>query len=1345
MGAVRASRSSRPAARSDGPKETSPRAAPAMLGGPSAALAACALQALLLTLGLAEDEFFEKPVLSIAKDHIVILPGEDLKIKCRGARPVSWLLGEAQRKDPRVDISSCRNNSRQSCSTLLLRNVTASDTGYLTCVHDDAPSREELTAKIYVFVEDYRNPFVEFYPEHPQIIYLLEAKKTVVIPCRVTSPDIRPQLMQYPHREKLKFKKMVWDPKRGFVIPSPAFTYSGVLTCTAGINGSVFTSYYLVQKLEDRVQNLALKATPKKLLVGETLYLECKAETFINGRIEFIWTCPNGKHPYPRRGMDRSKPVYKFGSSLTIENVTMEDGGLYICRTFNLTSLEANVTVTVYDKPFLEVSHKKGLYYEITSGHKSLKLAAKVDAFPRPTVTWYKDGKLIKDNQSCYEPDPAKYRLGIRDVRPKHAGNYTIVLSNAKHGLYKNLTMQLVVTERPKIYEKETDFDKIERVELRSEHKIQCTVSGNPDPKVEWKWQPCSLTDTRCNPKGQKIVVQENMFIGNKIKSIENVTMKHGDKRKIVSTLTMENSSTSGIYYCVASNKVGEEERSIEFYVSDVPSGLQTAPQVTAIAGSTAQLTCRASRYIYSNLAWSYPSLGAAHGSSLTRSADAYSISLTLIIANVTEEHSGLYKCRAQHQHNGSDTLEQHTRLLIRAKAAPYVLQNLTDLEVNISGKIILECRVSGTPEPQVTWSKDGYPISAASGISMENNTLVIERVKKDDEGLYECKATNDMGQDSTSAFIKIQGSEEKSNIEVIILVCTGLAATLFWLLLTLFIRKLRKPDATDIKTGYLSIIMDPEEMPLDEQCDRLPYDSSKWEFPRDRLRLGKTLGHGAFGKVVEASAFGIDKSSTCKTVAVKMLKECATTNECKALMSELKILIHIGHHLNVVNLLGACTKAGGPLMVIVEYCKYGNLSNYLRGKRGDFIAYKSQENSGQAEKSLDESSSDLTELIKRRLESVASTGSSASSGFIEDKSYSDSEEDEEDAEDLYKRPLTLEDLICYSFQVAKGMEFLASRKCIHRDLAARNILLSENNVVKICDFGLARDIYKDPDYVRKGDARLPLKWMAPEAIFDKIYTTQSDVWSFGVLLWEIFSLGASPYPGVQIDEDFCRRLKEGTRMRSPEYSTPEVYQTMLDCWHGVPTERPTFTELVERLGDLLQANVQQDGKDYIPLNITLCPDGEPNSKTCPVEENLNNCVNRWSAVETGSGSKRRPLSVKTFDEVSVGKEKVMHEESDSGMVLTSDEIKSPKRLEIRSWPYGIMALARRAVNKSKESILSDHEREAVKYQPAVQVEEDTMDFPLEDSVLLPMDPSLECHSPPPDYNSVVQCSAPPV
>ncbi|XP_048370342.1 vascular endothelial growth factor receptor kdr-like isoform X2 [Sphaerodactylus townsendi] len=1308
--------------------------------------------------GLAKEERLMKPELSFAREHIIVHAGEPFTITCRGLPGLRWLWENDPSKNGgrwHVYEQKCSDRPWLTCSTLTTDQAFAGDTGYLTCLYSQFHSNEELKAKIYVFVKDNKKPFVDPHPKHPEVIYVHNGTEVIVVPCRVTSPDIIPDLrLHSPTPVVFSQKQRDWDPKRGFLVTSPSFEFfSGMLKCVTVVDGVTYTSSYLPQKVEERIRNLVLKATPQKLLVGETLHLMCTAETFFNGRIVFDWKFPKGKVHKPVKALDQSEPVYKGTSNVTIPNISMEDKGLYVCtgRVANNTkALETNVTVTVYREPFLKVFYRKEQKYEAKAGQKMLRLAWKVDAFPRPNVTWYKDGKLIAENSSCYELDPLKYRLVIRDLRAKHDGNYTISLSNTKHGLYENLTSHLVVLERPKIYEKETDFDKNKGQDLFTkggEYSLTCTASGVPLPSIHWAWEACGLQDSLCREQGQRTVVNqitghETMSRANTIKNIEERNVRQGDKDKILSVLTITASNISGIYFCIASNKAGTDERSIKFYVSDMPSKLQTDQQITAIVANSVQMTCKANKYIYNHLSWYDPALQAIPTTSTWQKVNNYSISLTLDIKNVSQAHAGLYKCRARSHLTGTEELEKSTFLRVKVKTAPHIIENFTDLEVNISGKIVLECRVNGTPKPTISWLKNGYAIAPASGISMENNTLVIERVKKDDEGQYECKAVNEMGQDSARAFIRIQGSEEKSNIEVIILVCTGLAATLFWLLLTLFIRKLRKPDATDIKTGYLSIIMDPEEMPLDEQCERLPYDSSKWEFPRDRLRLGKTLGHGAFGKVVEASAFGIDKSSTCKTVAVKMLKECATTNECKALMSELKILIHIGHHLNVVNLLGACTKPGGPLMVIVEYCKYGNLSNYLRGKRGDFIACKPQEHSDSGEKGLEESISDLTELIKRRLESVASTGSSASSGFIEDKSYTDSEEEEEDGEDLYKRPLTLEDLICYSFQVAKGMEFLASRKCIHRDLAARNILLSENNVVKICDFGLARDIYKDPDYVRKGDARLPLKWMAPEAIFDKIYTTQSDVWSFGVLLWEIFSLGASPYPGVQIDEDFCRRLKEGTRMRSPEYSTPEIYQTMLDCWHGAPTERPTFTELVERLGDLLQANVQQDGKDYIPLNITLCPDGGSNPKICILEEKLSNCINRWSALEASINAKNRPLSVKTFDEVPVELGKANQEEceSDSGMVLTLDEIKSRKRLEIRSWPYGIMALAKKAIHKSKESVLSENERGFAKYQSATQVDED----PLEDSVLLPLDPTLECHSPPPDYSSVIQYSPAP-
>ncbi|CAN2387230.1 Belongs to the protein kinase superfamily. Tyr protein kinase family. CSF-1 PDGF receptor subfamily [Pristimantis euphronides] len=597
---------------------------------------------------------------------------------------------------------------------------------------------------------------------------------------------------------------------------------------------------------------------------------------------------------------------------------------------------------------------------------------------------------------------------------------------------------------------------------------------------------------------------------------------------------------------------------------------------------------------------------------------------------------------------------------------------------------MVMHCDTDGAPSPNILWYKDSKIVEEVSGIVLgnQNHTLSIQRVREEDAGIYLCIACNEKGCANTSAIVSVEGADDKTNVEIVILIGTGVIAVFFWILLILIFCNIKRPNHSEIKTGYLSIIMDPGEVPLEEQCEYLPYDSSKWEFPRDRLRLGKVLGHGAFGKVVEASAFGISKSSSCETVAVKMLKEGATASEHKALMSELKILIHIGNHLNVVNLLGACTKSNGPLMVIVEFCKYGNLSNYLRTKRDGFIPYRER-----SPRSRSQVRSMVEAVIADRMSREGVNEEAIFGRLMMTKNQS---QRTTDFKDLWQSPLTMEDLICYSFQVARGMEFLSSRKCIHRDLAARNILLSENNVVKICDFGLARDIYKDPDYVRKGSARLPLKWMAPESIFDKVYTTQSDVWSFGVLLWEIFSLGASPYPGVQINEEFCQRLKEGTRMRAPEYATADIYRIMLSCWHGDPKERPTFSDLVEILGDLLQENVHQEGKDYIPLNDSqsseemdlsqspICPQSNSDEEECDMRLHCHNlAVRYYNCVSfpgcfTGGNQIRCPSRLKTFEEFPMTN--VMHKgqpdsQTDSGMVLASEEL---ERIENRHRTDGV-------------------------------------------------------------------------
>ncbi|XP_076595500.1 vascular endothelial growth factor receptor kdr-like [Chaetodon auriga] len=1286
----------------------------------------------------------EQPPKILPSDNPIILHKDDVLIlRCRGHGVLHWTLGDPRRsilsEGVKVERCDSRRQSHSHCSKLTVTYLTANDTGMYSCVYTKDGS-DHITST-YVYVKDPEQPFVHPYHTAPYVLFIFRHETSLVVPCRTSSPDTVVTLTGMPALpEKIK-KEMVWDPMVGFKIPYGPEKECFLLTCHTVVNGHEYTSMYIPKRHTLVLKNVKITPDRVRVLVGDTLNLNCTGETTYNGRINFTWEFPRKRENqhYMNKTKDDPAAVVVMSKALVLPNITMEDKGVYHCRAeIEPTKPEnASVKVIVFEHPFLNVSYKHERHSTVTvkEGRKKLVFEPKVNALPPAQVLgWYKDGVPIRKNSTCYKMSGVN--LIITDVQEKHAGVFTIRLGNHAKGLYRNLSYTLVVEVKPTISEAELASVDVQPYMFGKQHQLTCTAYGLPLPTITWLWQPChsdpTLKDCVAYTKTIPVNVDDRRnYSNNWIKSINVKPELVKGKNKTVSTLVIGEAKISGNYSCVAQNEVGSSIMTIPFFVDDHSEEFTIQPRA-AIEGNDVNLTCRAARYVYTDLQWldSLNQTVTSNVSSLQLSH--YSISLSLHLHNVSQKSTAGYKCQAYKVHKGVEF--KRAALTVDARKRPWLSQNLTNQDVNSSSTLMLACFALGVPRPHITWSKNGVPVEEGPGITLgEDGVLTIERVKKDDEGLYECTAKNTEGVAKTSAVVTVLGDEGKPNVEVIILVCTGAAATFLWLMLILFIRKLRKQPA-HYKMGP-SIIIDPDECPLEEQNDLLQYDSSKWEFPRDRLRLGKTLGHGAFGKVVEASAFGIDKLSTCKTVAVKMLKGGATSNERKALMSELKILIHIGHHLNVVNLLGACTKPGGPLMMIVEFCKYGNLSNYLRSKRDDFIVYKSQD--GKMVSSG--SGCELSELMKRRLESVASTGSSASSGFIEDKSYCDSEEEEEESEDLYKRVLTLEDLICYSFQVAKGMEFLASRKCIHRDLAARNILLSENNVVKICDFGLARDIYKDPDYVRKGDARLPLKWMAPEAIFDKIYTTQSDVWSFGVLMWEIFSLGASPYPGVQIDEEFCCRLKEGTRMRAPEYSSSEIYQTMLDCWQGEPLERPTFTELVERLGDLLQASVQQEGKHYIPINTALLAKvGDP-STAVPLEETPTRPVSHRDSGSTWN-IKIRPASVKTFDEVTMENGENEHHgggQSDSGMGLSSDNMQTLKRLEsLAGRPLSIMALAMKAVSKSKESVLSDSEKE--KFPPTVS----SLDFSLDDSAL---DDGLECHSPPPDYNYVVRYSTPPV
>nr|XP_007960403.1 fibroblast growth factor receptor 1 isoform X1 [Chlorocebus sabaeus]XP_037839495.1 fibroblast growth factor receptor 1 isoform X1 [Chlorocebus sabaeus]XP_037839496.1 fibroblast growth factor receptor 1 isoform X1 [Chlorocebus sabaeus] len=586
-----------------------------------------------------------------------------------------------------------------------------------------------------------------------------------------------------------------------------------------------------------------------------------------------------------------------------------------------------------------------------------------------------------------------------------------------------------------------------------------------------------------------------------------------------------------------------------------------------------------------------------------------------LTLFNVTEAQSGEYVCKVSNyigEANQSAWLTV-TRPVAKAPARrPHFSMPLTARMLGWANGC--QRLVKGRNQPSSSQT------AGVNTTDKEMEVLHLRNVSFEDAGEYTCLAGNSIGLSHHSAWLTVlEALEERPAVMTsplyleIIIYCTG-AFLISCMVGSVIVYKMKSGTKKSDFHSQMAVHKLAKSIPLRRQVTvsadssasmnsgvllvrpsrlsssgtpmlagvseyELPEDP-RWELPRDRLVLGKPLGEGCFGQVVLAEAIGLDKDKPNRVtkVAVKMLKSDATEKDLSDLISEMEMMKMIGKHKNIINLLGACTQ-DGPLYVIVEYASKGNLREYLQARRPPGLEY----------------------------------------------CYNPSHNPEEQ--------LSSKDLVSCAYQVARGMEYLASKKCIHRDLAARNVLVTEDNVMKIADFGLARDIHHIDYYKKTTNGRLPVKWMAPEALFDRIYTHQSDVWSFGVLLWEIFTLGGSPYPGVPVEELF-KLLKEGHRMDKPSNCTNELYMMMRDCWHAVPSQRPTFKQLVEDLDRIVALTSNQEYLDLsMPLDQYSPSFPDTRSSTCSSGEDSvfsheplpeEPCLPRHPAQLANGGLKRR-------------------------------------------------------------------------------------------------------------------------
>uniref|UniRef100_A0A8C0Y432 Tyrosine-protein kinase receptor n=1 Tax=Cyprinus carpio carpio TaxID=630221 RepID=A0A8C0Y432_CYPCA len=298
-------------------------------------------------------------------------------------------------------------------------------------------------------------------------------------------------------------------------------------------------------------------------------------------------------------------------------------------------------------------------------------------------------------------------------------------------------------------------------------------------------------------------------------------------------------------------------------------------------------------------------------------------------------------------------------------------------------------------------------------------------------------------------------------------------------------------------------------------------YVPDEWEVEREKITMCRELGQGSFGMVYEGIAKGVVKDEPETRVAIKTVNESASLHERIEFLNEASVMKEFNCH-HVVRLLGVVSQ-GQPTLVIMELMTRGDLKSYLRSLRS--------------------------------------------------------------AENISSLPLPpLKKMIQMAGEIADGMAYLNANKFVHRDLAARNCMVAEDFAVKIGDFGMTRDIYETDYYRKGGKGLLPVRWMSPESLKDGVFTTMSDVWSFGVVLWEIATLAEQPYQGMS-NEQVLRFVMEGGLLDKPDNCPDMLFELMRMCWQYNPKMRPSFLEIISSIKDDLEEGFKETSFFYSEEN----------------------------------------------------------------------------------------------------------------------------------------------------------------
>ncbi|XP_030384764.1 vascular endothelial growth factor receptor 1 isoform X2 [Scaptodrosophila lebanonensis] len=1225
------------------------------------------------------------PLITPCKDSIILDGGTDYTLRCEAPEPIIWWHVPNGRQDS-TPFHNLDDPDRPFGVSLQLQNVHSEYVGAYYCVKlSDIPDTEidireskfiELTnnndaTSIYVYVND-RNHLLG-----PTIAMVdVTQFDEVIIPCKPTMPDVVVQLSFNGETHSSDTFARYYE-RRGFTIEIRGVTDCGDYICRPKVPSeeneleeTITTVVFSGNKHIDKAQSTISKPTIRSnsrghAYVGDNFELSCELSARTEERYSIEWRPPttaNMNHinnTFASHFDDTQKnTTHKLGRKLLrVTNAGLSDSGFYNCT---VTDPKGNVKIANYkmkimepNSSYLEMKEPSDHYKVRENANKTVQITVEFRGFPQPTLKWYKpDGSEIWETGGRFsitfkEGSTSTSTLLLRNAQLLDSGRYIVKGTNGID--FKQLEFNVSISSKPIVSLHDV------YVEEGHEAALNCTVKSFPTALVTWVFTPCSTQPhwPSCDNRfSQTFNSSQRLYPGE-------LSIEYIHELRFMPT-------QPGILSCIAANNIGGiAKANAHVFIADISEnmtiyGLDEKDKIAR--GDPLSFTCAALAYHFrDNLVWYHNGelVQESNDLKIETNNTKYSYKKTLKIGAVRDEDRGTYECRAYYIKNDSAFETSETNVFVHEPKAPKwedeTLALNSKIERNIGEELALYCRSDAIPKANVRWYKDNVEVvqSKHIKISDDQSELLFRHLLPAHDGVYKCVVQNRLGIIESSTTVVIANMPRRSKTVVWIIIASFLGLISLCVYFCWRYRRERRRHLALKAAGLANFEEGAVEhinpaLTLDEQADLLPYDR-KFEFQREKLKLGKQLGAGAFGVVLKGEAEGIRSDEPVSTVAVKMVKRTADNEVVKALVSELKIMVHLGQHLNVVNLLGAVTKniAKRELMVIVEYCRFGNVQNVLLRNRKYFINQISP-TTNKIDPTIDTqrfsenyelhrdgggggngvlkyanlsfknhsyinqmNNNNYTNNHRRNSDNDPRSGTRAgrpgSAGYsyetrtdtcateatmlttIEDDDHVMSNNSIQPAwrsnykpDSIEAMTVTTTDLVSWAFQVARGMDYLSSKKVLHGDLAARNILLCDDNVVKICDFGLARSMYRGDNYKKTGDARLPIKWLALESLSDHVFSTYTDVWSFGIVLWELFSLAKVPYPGIDPNQELYVKLKDGYRMEKPAFANDDLYEIMLECWRTNPESRPLFNELETRFAALLSEDV---ASHYMDLN----------------------------------------------------------------------------------------------------------------------------------------------------------------